>query len=381
MNSSLRKVRLGDLISPVRIRCGEVDSEVVGVDINHHFIPTRANLAGVDTSKYLVVPYGCFACNLMHIGRDERIPLAYNDMGKALCITPAYYVFRVKESMLGQVLPEFLYLYMCRQETDRYTWFCTDSSIRGNLPENRLLDIEIPVPDRETQRRLVDVWEGLDGMKRYHEAQAAPLMELCMSYLKKLSVQYAHEALGQYIEASDRRNTSNRLAVDSVKGISINKSFIDSKANMEGVALSNYKIVQPHEFAFVTVTSRNGEKISLALNASEYDCLVSATYEVFRIASDELLPEYLYLWFLRPEFDRYARFHSWGSARETFSMDEMKRVQIPIPPKPIQQAIVDIYACAKECKDIAEQAGQLRRIAAPALMQKAIHLSTLTNRS
>lgn len=373
MKVNHKAYKLGSIIEPVRIRCGESNPKVVGIDINHAFIPTRANLSGVDTTKYLVVPEGCFACNLMHIGRDERIPLAYNNTGGNLVITPAYYVFRVKKTMEELVNPNYLYLYLCRQETDRYTWFCTDSSIRGNLPESRLLDIEIPVPDIEIQRQLVNVWEGLNGLKVDNDAQAEPLMGLCMSYLKKLREEYVTVPLSQKIESCEGRNKEGLLTIENVRGISIAKSFIFSKANMEGVPLGNYKIVRPNEFAFVTVTSRNGEKISLAYNDSQEDYLVSATYEVFRVVTDDLLPEYLYLWFLRPEFDRYARFHSWGSARETFNLDDMKRVSIPIPDKSIQQSIVDIFKCAKESKAISTEAEKLRKVVAPALIQKAIH--------
>ncbi len=374
MSVKLKAYKLGSIIEPVRIRCGESNPEVVGVDINHSFIPTRANLSGVDTTKYQVVPERCFACNLMHIGRDERIPLAYNDTGRNLVITPAYYVFRVKKDMEALVIPYYLYLYLCRQETDRYTWFCTDSSIRGNLPESRLLDIEIPIPDIEIQQQLVDVREGLNGLKVENDAQAEPLMGLCMSYLKKLRDDYDSVPLGQKIESCEGRNKEGLLTIENVRGISIAKSFIFSKANMEGVPLGGYKIVRPNEFAFVTVTSRNGEKISLAYNDSQdLDYLVSATYEVFRVNTDDLLPEYLYLWFLRPEFDRYARFHSWGSARETFNLEDMKRVCIPIPDKAIQQAIVDIYKCAKESKAISTEAEKLRKAVAPALIRKAIH--------
>ena len=373
MSVNLKAYKLGSIIEPVRIRCGESNPEVVGVDINHSFIPTRANLSGVDTTKYQVVPESCFACNLMHIGRDERIPLAYNDTGRNLVITPAYYVFRVKKDMAAEVIPYYLYLYLCRQETDRYTWFCTDSSIRGNLPESRLLDIEIPVPDIEIQRQLVNVWEGLNNMRNDNEAQAEPLTGLCMSYLRKLREEYDSVPLSQKIKSCEGRNKEGLLTIEKVRGISIAKAFIFSKANMEGVPLGNYKIVRPKEFAFVTVTSRNGEKISLAYNDSREDYLVSATYEVFRVITDDLLPEYLYLWFLRPEFDRYARFHSWGSARETFNLDDMKRVSIPIPDKSIQHAIVDIYKCAKESKAISTEAEKLRKAVAPALIQKAIH--------
>lgn len=375
MNSRLRKVRLGDLISPVRIRCGEVDLEVVGVDINHHFIPTRANLAGVDTSKYLVVPHGCFACNLMRIGRDERIPLAYNDTGKALCITPAYYVFRVKESMAGCVLPEFLYLYMCRQETDRYTWFCTDSSVRGNVPENRLLDIEIPVPDRETQRRLVDVWEGLDGMKRDHETQAAPLMELCMSYIKKIGNEFPHVAIGQYIKEYDARNVAGDVL--PVLGLNRDKQFIPTAASLEGVDLSKYKLIRAGNFVFSGMQTGRDGCIRISLYSENNAALVSPAYVTFAVDSEYILPDFFFLCFLRQEMDRYGSFISDSSVRANLDWSRFLDISIPIPPKPIQQAIVDLYACAKECKDIAEQAGQLRRIAAPALMQKAMHLSTL----
>lgn len=373
MKCEVRHLRLGEIIEPVRITCGVSAPEVVGVDINHRFIPTRANLTGVDTSKYLVVPQGCFACNLMHIGRDERIPLAYNDTGRDLVITHAYYVFRVRLDKKKEVLPLYLFLYICRSETDRYTWLCTDSSVRGNLPESRLFDITIPVPDIKAQQRLVDVWSGLDSMKQDSVAQAAPLMGLCMSYLKKLWEKYPLVELDDKIQSGDERNKDSIFGIDSVRGISIGKVFIDSKANMDGVPLGNYKVVKPREFAFVTVTSRNGGKISLAYNDTSENYIVSATYEVFRVSRDNLLPEYLYLWFLRPEFDRYARFHSWGSARETFNMDDMKRVRIPIPPKKIQQAIVDIYTCAKQSQEIGRAADLLRQQVGPALIQKAMH--------
>ena len=366
-------MRLGDLIEPVCIRCGEASPEVVGVDINHCFIPTRANLSGVDTSKYLVVPQGCFACNLMHIGRDERIPIAYNNSDGSFVVTPAYYVFQVKEEMSHVIFPQFLYLYFCRKELDRYTWFCTDSSIRGNLTEKRLLDIDIPVPDIETQRHLVEVWKGLDAIKMDNEALASPLMNLCMSYLDEVRKEYPLFPLNLYIQTCDGRNTANDYSKRSVKGISIDKKFIETKANLNGVNLTSYKLVNSKEFAFVTVTSRNGEKISLALNESSQCYLVSASYEVFAVKSDDLLPEYLYLWFLRPEFDRYARYHSWGSARETFNIDDMARVTIPVPPLSIQQAIVDIYTCARESREIAVEAGELSKQACPALIRRGTY--------
>lgn len=144
--SNVRWVRLGDYIEQFRHKCANNDAIVSGVDINKQFIPTRANLEGIDISGYYLVPPTFFACNLMHIGRDERLPIAYNNTSTNLVVTSAYYVFHVKKDKCDEILNEYLYIIFCNKEIDRLTWFYTDSSIRGNLRENRFLDIEIPLP-------------------------------------------------------------------------------------------------------------------------------------------------------------------------------------------------------------------------------------------
>ena len=153
---------------------------------------------------------------------------------------------------------------------------------------------------------------------------------------------------------SDLRNDEN-LDVDSVRGISTGKEFIPTKADMDGVGLSNYKVVVPRSFAYVPDTSRRGDKISLALNISEENYLVSSISVVFGTMQDDLLPEYLMMFFSRAEFDRYARFNSWGSARETFDWDEMCDVKIPIPDIHVQRAIAEMYSVYIQRKDINER--------------------------
>ena len=119
--------------------------------------------------------------------------------------------------------------------------------------------------------------------------------------------------LGDYIEWCDERNTKEMYSVDDVRGISIEKRIIDTKANMDGVSVTNYKLYRTNYFCYVPVTSRNGNKITLALNTYDATYIVSSAYEVFRVKDEvELLPLYLFLFFLRPEFDRYARYNSWG---------------------------------------------------------------------
>lgn len=156
-NEHSNLVRLGDYIEEVGLKLGENnDIEISGINLEHGFIPTVADMNGIDTSKYKLVPNGCFACNLMHIGRDVKIPIAYNDTDKVIAVSPAYYVFRIKEIEKDNILGYYLEMLLTRDEFGRLTWFHTDSSIRGNLLVSELCDILIPLPDIETQQELVD---------------------------------------------------------------------------------------------------------------------------------------------------------------------------------------------------------------------------------
>lgn len=150
--------------------------------------------------------------------------------------------------------------------------------------------------------------------------------------------------LGELIEQCDQRNFDNEYILDDVRGISTGKEFISTKANMDGVSLLTYKVVAQREFAYVADTSRRGEKIAIAFNTGDKPILISSIYTVFRVSQNEnLVSDYLFMFFNRPEFDRYARFNSWGSARETFDWDTLCDINIELPDLPTQQKYVDIY--------------------------------------
>lgn len=160
-------------------------------------------------------------------------------------------------------------------------------------------------------------------------------------------------SLGDYIEPCDERNRDGKYSLDDICGISTEKKFIDTKANLDGVSLTAYKVVYMNEFAYVSDTSRRGDKIALALNTTDKPVLISSIYTTFRsIDAKKLLPDYLYLFFSREEFDRLSRFNSWGSARETFDWSEFCRIQIPLPDIDTQQELVDTY---NGLKALAEQ--------------------------
>ena len=148
--------------------------------------------------------------------------------------------------------------------------------------------------------------------------------------------------LGDYIREVDVRNRD--LEVTKLLGVSISKEFMPSIANTIGTDMSSYKVVEPRQFAYGPVTSRNGDKVSIALYKDDEKAIVSQAYTIFEVKNkQELLPEYLMMWFRRPEFDRYARFKSHGSAREIFSWEEMCDVELPVPPIGQQQKIVSEY--------------------------------------
>lgn len=148
--------------------------------------------------------------------------------------------------------------------------------------------------------------------------------------------------LGDYIHEVDVRNRD--LEVKKLMGVSISKEFMPSIANTIGTDMSSYKVIEPRQFAYGPVTSRNGDKVSIALYKDDEKAIVSQAYTIFEVKNkQELLPEYLMMWFRRPEFDRYARFKSHGSAREIFSWEEICDVELPIPSIVQQQKMVSEY--------------------------------------
>lgn len=149
--------------------------------------------------------------------------------------------------------------------------------------------------------------------------------------------------LGELIELCDEKNINEIYTVDYVKGISTQKYFIETKADMNGVSLKSYKVVRPGYFAYVPDTSRRGDKISIAYNNTDDVILVSSISNVFKVKSQHLLSDYLFMFFNRAEFDRYSRYNSFGSAREPFNWEDMCDIDFELPDINIQEKYVKIY--------------------------------------
>ena len=148
--------------------------------------------------------------------------------------------------------------------------------------------------------------------------------------------------LGEYIRQVDIRNKEGKK--ENLLGVSVQKQFIQSIANTVGTDFTKYKIVKKGQFTYIPDTSRRGDKIAIALLEDYEEGLVSNVYTVFEVIDTEkLLPEYLMLWFSRPEFDRYARFKSHGSVREVMDWEEMCKEELPVPDIEKQRKIVKAY--------------------------------------
>ncbi|HIS27352.1 MAG TPA: restriction endonuclease subunit S [Candidatus Pullilachnospira intestinigallinarum] len=351
----LGKYKLGELIQIHDERNVELAyglNDVKGISIQKEFIETKADMSGVSLKPYILVKPGCFAYVTVTSRNGEKITIAHNNTNNTYIISSSYIVFRVKRTDL--LLPDYLFMYFKRSEFDRYARYNSWGSARETFSWEEMCDIDIELPDIAIQQKYVDIYNAMLENQRCYESALEDLKLVCDAYIEELSKDYQSVTIGQFIFQRDLRNDGS-LGVSSVRGIATSKEFINTKADMEGVGLNNYKVVAPGQFAYVPDTSRRGDKISLALNISENTYLVSSISIVFDTQKDVLLPEYLMLFFVRSEFDRYARFHSWGSARETFDWSEMCDVQIPIPDIKIQQYIVNIYTAYLLRKEINEQ--------------------------
>ena len=362
-------VRLGDLIEINEIINAENrDLEFLGINRNKEFMPSVANTDGLDKSKYKVISKGKFVFSGMQTGRDVCIRFGLYDREEPGLISPAYTTYCVKKE---SVLPEYIMMNFKRSEMDRLGWFLSDSSIRSNLDFDRFLDIKIPLPSIETQRELAAVYNELKELAEENEKLLEPLSKSCEAFIVDCKKKYAKKRLGDLIEDIDIKNSDNKIK--AVKSVSVTKEFKETGAKVNKEELSGYKLVPPRHLSYVQ-TTKNEKCFANALNTSNETYVVTSVNKVIKSKDESILDiGFLHLFLRRNEFDRFAIFNSWGSAREVFSYEDLCNAQIPLPPIQIQQKIVDLYNCYEECKRIAKEAREKISNLCPALVQKAAH--------
>ena len=346
---ALTKYRIGQLIKIVdeRNSCGI--KAFYGININKEFMPTVANTEGLDESNYKVVRENRFVFSGMQTGRDECIRISMYLEKEPIIVSPAYTTFEIEATDI--VLPTYFFMIFLSKEKDRLGWFYSDGSVRSNLDWDRFCDMELNLPDIPTQQKYVDIYKAMVSNQQSYERGLEDLKLVCDGYIEELRRRMSCEKIGLYIQQRNERN--NDKSIDFVMGLSTKKEFREAQSRVNRDELGNYKIVNPYDIAFVPTTD-TWKVLAFAVNRFDKPLVVSPIYEVFSVDQSKLLSQYLAIWLSRTEFDRYARFNSWGSARENFSFEDMQNVEIPIPEIEIQKSIVNIYNVYTKRKEINE---------------------------
>ena len=351
---ALNKYKIGQLLTIVDERNSYGIKEFYGININKEFMPTVANTEGLDESNYKVARKNRYVFSGMQTGRDEciRISMYLNDM--PIIVSPAYTTFEVVATNI--VDPTYFFMLFLSKEKDRLGWFYSDGSIRSNLDWDRFCDIELMLPDLPTQQKYVDIYKAMAANQQSYERGLEDLRLVCDGYFDVAKKQ-AKIPLGALIESVDSRNKNDLYSEEDVKGITNNKEFSETKADISSVDLTKFKIVEPHHFAYNSRTDGR-DMLVLALNREVKPVIVTFNYNTFKVREnmkDTVDEGYLYAFFKRSEFDRRVRFSSWGSSQELLSWDNLCGFTIPVPDIEEQRSIAQIMNVYIIRKEINEQ--------------------------
>lgn len=350
---TLNKYRLGSLMIPYSKKCGIPNLtpyQVSGVNKDKEFFEPSHQI-GEDTSKYQIVPPRHFACNLMHVGRDRVLPIAYNHSGKEKIVSPAYTVFSLKESC--GVLDDYFFIMLKCEEQDRYFWFHADASVRDGMSWSDFCDIEITVPDIPTQQKYVDIYKAMVANQQSYERGLEDLKLTFDALIDEIKHKAAFKPVCELLQEVDNRNDDS--AITDVHGINITKQFMPSVADTNGIDLKKYKLVKKNQFAFSGMQTGRDECIRIALNKNDTPVIISPAYTVFEVKDKSMLEEYIMMWFSRKESDRRGWFMSDSSIRSNLDLDRFYEIQIPIPDEKTQKSIVEIFNVYTTRRNINEQ--------------------------
>lgn len=362
----LKKYKIGELIQVCDERNSYGYTNFHGLNINKEFMPTWANTEGLDESKYKVVRKKRFVFSGMQTGRDECIRISMYSGEEPIIVSPAYVTFEIAKEDI--VFPEYFFMLFLSKEKDRFGAFCSDGSIRSNLDWDRFCDFDITLPPIQQQRKYVDIYLSLQNNLAVYQSKVEELKLVCDGYIEELRRKMPSERIGEYIFRYSEKNTEK--AINDVVGLSTEKKFRVAQSRVNRNELGGYKIVHPLDIAYVPTTD-TWKVLAFAVNHFEKDVVVSPIYEVFKTIG-KLKSDYLAIWLKREEFDRYARYNSWGSARENFTFEEMQEVRIPIPDESVQQAIIDLYLIYEDRKAIATQLKEQLNNICPVLIRGSL---------
>jgi type I restriction enzyme S subunit len=364
--SAAKWVRLGDYIEELDVRNSDNKiKKVKSVSVSKEFKETNAKVNKEELQGYKLVPP--YHLSYVQTTKNEKcFANALNTSSYTYVVTQVNKVLYVKNPEVLNI--EYLSIIFKNEEFDRYAIFNSWGSARETFDWSVLCDTLIPLPDIEIQQELVDTYNGLKALAEQNEALIKPLTEACQAYIVDCKKKYPEVELGGYIEECIEKNRDLKFESKDARGVYSNGTFGDTLANLEGSNLTSYKVVKTDEFAY-----SNRINIGSIAQNNEKDVIVSPSYTVFRVKSEEIIPKYLFILLRRNEFLRSTLFFAIGTIKDDFSYDRMTEVKIPLLPIEVQQTILNLYNCAEEAKKIATEAREKMKTLCPALVQKAIY--------
>jgi type I restriction enzyme S subunit len=361
--------QLGDYIQLVDNR--NTDSKVTllrGVSTRKVLIESVANMTGVSLHNYKIVDTNQFVYVADTSRRAEKIGLAINDSEPCI-VSSIYTVFEVKDK--NELIPEYLFIWFNRSEFNRYTRFNSWGSARETFNWKDMCDVTLPIPDIKEQKKYVALYKAILNNQKTYENSLADLQLICDTYIEDLIKTEEPKLLGDYIEKTINKNSDN--SIKELIGISERKEFRIPSGKVNRNNLTNHLIVKTNEFGYIP-RMNTFKPLAITLSHFDYPVLISASYISFKVINpNDLLPEFLLLFFKRTEFDRYAYFNAWSSTRETFDWVNMCKVKLPIPDIKIQKAIVTIYHTLETRKRINNQLKNSIKPLCPVLMRGVVN--------
>lgn len=338
-------------------------NDVKGMTIDKEVIPTKAKVKNTDLSKFLIVNPNEFIYNPRTHGK--KIGLGFNQTDKPFIISWNNIAFKVKE--LDRVNPIYLFMYFNRNEWDRKAVFDSWGSSTEVFSWKALCDMEIDLPPLHIQEKYVAIYKAMLANQKAYENGLEDLKLVCDAELDIFKRTCQFEYVGNLFSEVDKRNTGNQLS--NVLGININKEFMASKSTSE--KLERYKIIEKDQLAYSSMQTGRDEVIRIALYSEDEPALVSPAYSIL-VTKENVLPEYIMMWFSRKEVDRLGWFLSDSSIRANLDLKRFYEIKIPIPDIHIQQSIVDIYNAYITRKQINERLKKQIKDICPILIAGAI---------
>ena len=320
--------RLGDYIREVNVRNRDLKiTKPMGINIDKHFMPSVANVIGTDLSNYKLVSKRQFACNLMHVGRDEKIPMAILGSDDPIIVSPAYFVFEVSNPDI--LFPEYLMMWFSRKEFDRNAWFYTDADVRGGMGKDALLDMKLPIPSIERQREIVAEYETLSKRIYLNEQMISKLEETAQTLYRKM-----------FVDGIDKENLPDGWVNKSLSEIATLKAGGDKPIEFSEVRTGRYNIPvyangieNKGIFGYTTRPTIKSKSITISARGTIGYCFlrkqpyVPIVRLIVVIPNDELLAQYLFYYL------DAMNIKGSGSVQSQLTVPDMERFEIVLPPE------------------------------------------------